>query len=57
MADHPRIDGAIDQAKGAIKQGAGKLTGNKTTEAEGLIQKKVGEAESTLGRAEAQAKK
>ena len=33
------IEEKIDQAKGAIKEGVGKLTGDKKTEAEGAAEK------------------
>jgi uncharacterized protein YjbJ (UPF0337 family) len=49
MVDHNRVDGAMDQAKGAIKEGVGKLTGDSKTEAEGTAQKTVGKGESAIG--------
>lgn len=33
------IEEKIDQAKGAIKEGAGKVTGDKKTEIEGAVEK------------------
>ena len=35
MVDENRVTGALHQAEGAIKEGFGKLTGDKKTEAEG----------------------
>ena len=40
--DDDRIKGALDQAKGAIKEGAGKLTGDTKLEAEGKADKAAG---------------
>lgn len=49
MVDQNRIDGAIDQAKGAIKEGAGKLVGDPKLRAEGQADKAVGRVESAVG--------
>ena len=49
MVDQSRIDGAIDQAKGAVKQGTGKLTGDQKLQAEGAADKAKGKAESAMG--------
>ncbi|MHC2703313.1 uncharacterized protein YjbJ (UPF0337 family) [Bradyrhizobium liaoningense] len=40
--DREHVKGAADKAKGAIKEGAGKLTGDKGMEAEGKIDKAKG---------------
>lgn len=38
------IEDKLNQAKGALKQGAGKLSGNKKTELEGAVEKVVAKA-------------
>jgi len=47
--DKNRVEGAIDQAKGAIKEGVGKMTGDQKLQGEGLADKTKGKAESTVG--------
>lgn len=47
--DENRVKGAFDQAKGAIKEGAGKLVGDKKLESEGIADKAAGKVESTVG--------
>ncbi len=47
--DKNRVTGALDQAKGAIKEGAGKLTGDEKLKAEGKADKVAGKAKSTVG--------
>ena len=49
MVDKDRIEGSVEQAKGAIKEGFGKLTGDKKTEAEGATEKMKGKAQNTAG--------
>ena len=49
MVDENRVKGAWDQAKGAVKEGAGKLTGDAKLEAEGKADKVAGKTESTVG--------
>ena len=44
--------GAARQVKGAVKEAAGKLTGNRRLAVEGKIQKNVGKAQRKLGQAE-----
>jgi uncharacterized protein YjbJ (UPF0337 family) len=44
-----RIDGAADQAKGAIKETAGKATGDKKLQTEGALDKAKGHVESAVG--------
>ena len=39
IMDREHVKGAADKAKGAIKEGAGKLTGDKDMETEGKIEK------------------
>ncbi|MEJ0048711.1 MAG: CsbD family protein [Rhodospirillales bacterium] len=47
--DKDRIDGALKQAKGSIKEGVGKVTGDTKTEAEGKADKVAGKVQSTIG--------
>jgi uncharacterized protein YjbJ (UPF0337 family) len=47
--DREHVKGAADKAKGAIKEGAGKLTGDKEMEAEGKIDKAKGSAHNAAG--------
>jgi len=47
--DKDRIEGSADQAKGAIKQGAGKLTGDAKLQAEGAADKLKGKAQNAIG--------
>lgn len=47
--DKDRIQGAVDQAKGAIKDTVGHLTGDQKLQAEGKADKAAGKAESTVG--------
>lgn len=47
--DLDRIEGAGHEIKGAVKEAAGKVTGDKTTEVKGKIEKKVGTAQREVG--------
>jgi uncharacterized protein YjbJ (UPF0337 family) len=47
--DKDRIDGAADQAKGAMKEVAGKIVGDKTLQTEGMLDKTKGRVESAVG--------
>jgi len=49
--DKDRIKGASDQAKGSIKEAAGKATGDTKLRAEGALDKAKGHVESTVGKA------
>jgi uncharacterized protein YjbJ (UPF0337 family) len=49
--DHDRIDGAGKQVKGAIKDAAGKITGDVGLQAEGKAEKVVGKVQSEVGKA------
>jgi uncharacterized protein YjbJ (UPF0337 family) len=44
-----QITGRVEQAKGTIKEAAGKLVGDKTLEAKGNIQKNLGKAQEKVG--------
>lgn len=47
--DKNRIEGALDQAKGTVKEAIGKVTGNDRLEAEGTADKVAGKAKSAVG--------
>jgi uncharacterized protein YjbJ (UPF0337 family) len=47
--DKDRINGAADQAKGSIKEAAGKVTGDSKLQAEGTLDKAKGQVESAIG--------
>jgi uncharacterized protein YjbJ (UPF0337 family) len=47
-----RVEGAGRKAAGAIKEAAGKITGDKTLEAKGAVQKNLGKAQNAAGKAE-----
>ncbi len=45
-----RIDGAGKKAMGAVKEAAGKLTGNERLEAEGIAEKAAGTVQNKAGK-------
>jgi len=47
--DKDRIEGSLEQAKGKIKEVAGKLTGDSKTEAEGKAQQGAGKVQNAIG--------
>jgi uncharacterized protein YjbJ (UPF0337 family) len=47
--DKDRIDGALKQAKGAIKEGVGNVTGDTKMQTEGKADKLVGKVQSSIG--------
>ena len=47
--DKDRIEGSANQAKGAIKEAAGKLTGDAKLEAEGKSDKLAGKVQNAVG--------
>ncbi len=47
--DKEHIKGAADKAKGAVKDAAGKLTGDKELQAEGKMDKAKGSAREAVG--------
>jgi uncharacterized protein YjbJ (UPF0337 family) len=47
--DKDRVEGALHQAKGAVKEGVGKMTGDKKTQAEGKAEKIAGKVQSAVG--------
>lgn len=47
--DREHVKGAADKAKGAVKEGAGKVSGDKDLENEGKIDKAKGAAHKAAG--------
>jgi uncharacterized protein YjbJ (UPF0337 family) len=47
--DKDRVEGSWEQAKGKIKETAGKVTGDAKTEAEGKAQKTAGKVQNAVG--------
>jgi uncharacterized protein YjbJ (UPF0337 family) len=47
--DSDRIKGAAHQVKGAVKEAAGKVTGDTKTEAEGAAEKAAGKVQNAVG--------
>jgi uncharacterized protein YjbJ (UPF0337 family) len=47
--DKDRIKGSFEQAKGAVKEGVGKATGDEKLEAEGKAEKAAGKVRNTVG--------
>jgi uncharacterized protein YjbJ (UPF0337 family) len=47
--DKDRAEGAMDKAKGSVKQGVGNVTGDEKMKAEGTADKAKGKAESAVG--------
>ena len=47
--DREHVKGAADKAKGAIKDAAGKVTGDKELQAEGKLDKAKGSAHNAAG--------
>ncbi|WP_428390197.1 CsbD family protein [Lichenicoccus sp.] len=48
--DKDRTTGVGHQVKGAVKQGAGKVTGNERLEAEGVAEKTGGKVQEGVGK-------
>jgi uncharacterized protein YjbJ (UPF0337 family) len=49
MVDKDRIKGSAEQAKGKVKEWAGKVTGDKKTEAEGKGEQVKGKVRNAVG--------
>lgn len=49
MVNKDQIGGLAKQAKGAVKEAAGKATGNRQTQAEGTADKVVGKIQKGYG--------
>jgi uncharacterized protein YjbJ (UPF0337 family) len=47
--DKDRIEGAAHQAKGAVKETIGKVTGDTKTQAEGAVEKAAGKVQNAVG--------
>jgi uncharacterized protein YjbJ (UPF0337 family) len=47
--DREHVKGAVDNAKGAVKEAAGKVTGDKKLQAEGKIDKAKGATHNAVG--------
>jgi len=47
--DKDRIEGAATQAKGAVKEAAGKLTGDAKLKSEGAADKVAGKVQNAVG--------
>jgi uncharacterized protein YjbJ (UPF0337 family) len=47
--DKDRIKGSAEQAKGAVKEVAGKVTGDRKLEAEGKTDKVAGKVQNAIG--------
>jgi uncharacterized protein YjbJ (UPF0337 family) len=54
--DQKRVEGAAHQAKGSIKEAAGKVMGDKKTQAEGAAEKAGGKVQNAAGGAKDAAK-
>lgn len=50
--DNKRIEGMGHEAKGAVKETTGKLTGDRSQQIEGNLEKNAGKIERSVGRAE-----
>ena len=48
--DKNRVEGAVHEAKGTVKETAGKLTGDLDTEAAGKAEKTGGKAQGIVGK-------
>ena len=55
--DKDRIEGTLKQAKGAVKEAAGKVTGDTKLQAEGKADKVEGKVQNTIGGLKDAAKK
>ncbi|WP_167332441.1 CsbD family protein [Mesorhizobium metallidurans] len=49
MVNKDQVAGVAKQVKGSVKQAAGKVTGNRQTEAEGAADKIAGKVQKTYG--------
>ena len=47
--DEKRVEGMLDKAKGAVKEGIGKMTGDEKLQAEGKADKAAGAVKNTVG--------
>jgi uncharacterized protein YjbJ (UPF0337 family) len=49
MVDRDRVEGAGKQAKGGLKEAAGKVTGDEKLKAEGKTDKAAGKVQNAVG--------
>jgi uncharacterized protein YjbJ (UPF0337 family) len=49
MVDKDRVEGSLEQAKGKVKEVAGKVTGDSKTENEGKADQVKGKVQNTIG--------
>lgn len=49
MVDENRAEGAMDKAKGAVKEGIGNLTSDEKLKGEGMADKAKGSVKNTVG--------
>jgi len=47
--DKDRVEGVAHQVKGSVKEAAGKVTGDKKTQAEGTAEKAAGKVQNAAG--------
>jgi uncharacterized protein YjbJ (UPF0337 family) len=47
--DKDRVEGALQQAKGSVKAAAGKVSGDKQTQAEGAAEQAAGKLRNAAG--------
>jgi len=47
--DHDRVEGSVKQAKGSIKEAAGKVTGDTKLQGEGKADKVEGKIQNAVG--------
>ena len=47
--DKDRVEGVGHQAKGSVKETAGKVTGDKQTQSEGVVEKAAGKVQNAVG--------
>ena len=57
LVTEDRARGQMDQAKGEVKEGVGKLTGDRSTEASGKLDQAKGKFEDKVGQAKESMKK
>ncbi|WP_133478496.1 CsbD family protein [Cognatilysobacter segetis] len=50
--DNKRTDGIGHQVKGSVKEATGKLTGDRSQQLEGNLEKNAGKVERSVGRAQ-----
>ncbi len=47
--DKDRVEGALHQAKGSVKEAVGKVTGDTKTQVEGAAEKAAGKVQNAVG--------